>query len=91
MKPAAATVLTLALLFADTVLKNIPYFESLKDWFLTEKMSVWVRVFEYRIPWEMMVEAIRLAAGHQRHSVPHRLDDVRAARLQIVTTRRSRA
>ncbi len=56
MKPAAATVLTLALLFADTVLKNIPYFESLKDWFLTEKMSIWARIFEYRIPWEMMVE-----------------------------------
>ncbi len=56
MKPSAATVVTLSLLFADTILKNIPYFESLKGWFLTMKMTAWVRVFEYRIPWESMVE-----------------------------------
>jgi len=56
MKPSAATVITLSLLFADTILKNIPYFESLKGIFLTAKMSAWIHVFDYRIPWEMMVE-----------------------------------
>jgi len=56
MKPSAATVITLSLLFADTILKNIPYFESLKGIFLTAKMSIWIHVFDYRIPWEMMVE-----------------------------------
>ena len=56
MKPSAATVITLSLLFADTILKNIPYFESLKGIFLTAKMSTWIHVFDYRIPWEMMVE-----------------------------------
>lgn len=56
MKPAAATIVTLSILFADTILKNIPYFESIRGWFLTMKMTAWVRVFEYRIPWESMVE-----------------------------------
>ena len=56
MKPSAATVITLSILFADTILKNIPYFESLKGLFLTHKMAGWIHVFDYRIPWEMMVE-----------------------------------
>lgn len=56
MKPSAATVVTLSILFADFILKNIPYFESIRGWFLTMKMTAWVRIFEYRIPWEAMVE-----------------------------------
>ena len=56
MKPAAATVLTLSILFADFVLRNVPYFESIRPWFLTSKISMWIHIFEYRIPWEMLVE-----------------------------------
>jgi ABC-2 type transport system permease protein len=54
MKPAAATIVTLSVLFVDTILKNIPFFSGLRDWFLTAKMSAWVGVFEDRIPWETM-------------------------------------
>jgi len=56
MKPSAATVITLSVLFADSILKNIPYFDSLKEMFLTYKMAVWIHIFDYRIPWETMVE-----------------------------------
>jgi len=56
MKPAAATILTLSVLFVDSILKNIPFFSGIKDWFLTAKMGAWVMVFEYRIPWEFMLE-----------------------------------
>lgn len=56
MKPAAATIVTLSVLFVDTILKNIPFFSSIRDWFLTAKMSAWVGAFEYRIPWEPMLE-----------------------------------
>ena len=56
MKPSAATVVTLSFLFADNILRMIPYFESLKGWFVTVKMGVWIKVFEYRVPWEMMLE-----------------------------------
>lgn len=54
MKPAAATIVTLSVLFVDTVLKNIPFFSGIRDWFLTAKMNAWVGVFEYRVPWETM-------------------------------------
>jgi ABC-2 type transport system permease protein len=56
MKPAAATIGTLSLFFLDSILKNIPFFESLKPWFITSHMAAWVHVFEYRIPWEHMIE-----------------------------------
>jgi len=56
MKPAAATIGTLSIFFLDSILKNIPFFESLKPWFITSHMATWVHVFEYRIPWEKMLE-----------------------------------
>ena len=56
MKPAAATITTLSFFFMDSILKNIPFFESLKPWFVTAHMSAWIRAFEYRIPWEHMIE-----------------------------------
>lgn len=57
MKPSAATVLTLSILFADFILEKIPYFESIHHWFLSPKLGMWVHLFEYRIPWEAMVES----------------------------------
>ena len=56
MKPSAATVITLSILFADSILRNIPYFESIRPWFLTTKMSAWIHVYAFRIPWETMLE-----------------------------------
>ena len=56
MKPAAATIGTLSFFFMDSILRNIPFFESLKMWFVTSHMAAWVHVFEYRIPWERMIE-----------------------------------
>ncbi|MEX1119168.1 MAG: ABC transporter permease [Terrimicrobiaceae bacterium] len=56
MKPAAATIVTLSVLFVDTILKSIPFFSGIRDWFLTAKMGAWAMVFEYRIPWEVMLE-----------------------------------
>jgi ABC-2 type transport system permease protein len=56
MKPAAATILTLSIFFVDTILKSIPYFESIREWFLTARMSAWLHVFEYQIPWERITE-----------------------------------
>lgn len=56
MKPAAATILTLSIVFADFILKITPYFESIRHWFLTMKMASWLHIFDFRIPWETMVE-----------------------------------
>lgn len=56
MKPAAATIGTLSFLFLDSILKSIPFFESLRPWFVTTRMTTWVHVFEYQVPWEKMTE-----------------------------------
>ena len=54
MKPAAATITTLSLLFFDSIFRQIPQFESYKPYFITEHMSVWLQVFVTRISWRDM-------------------------------------
>jgi len=56
IKPAAATIATLSILFVDTILKNLPFFSEIREWFITARMSAWASVFHYRIPWEWMFE-----------------------------------
>jgi len=56
MKPATATITTLSILFVDMILKNIPFFEPLRDWFVTARMTAWVHVFAYHVPWEKILE-----------------------------------
>ena len=57
IKPAAATIGTLSLLFLDSILKNIPFFESIREYFLTAHMASWIYLFEARIPWERIIES----------------------------------
>lgn len=57
MKPAAATIITISILLIDSILKNIPYFEPIRDWFLTSRMAAWVHVFQPRIPWDSLAES----------------------------------
>jgi ABC-2 type transport system permease protein len=56
MKPASATIITLSIFFFDSVLHNIPYFETLKPYFITTHMSTWLNVFIGYIPWWKMTE-----------------------------------
>lgn len=56
MKPAAATIVTLSLMFLDSIFRNIPYFESLRPYFITAHMATWLNVFVTYIPWPRMLE-----------------------------------
>lgn len=56
IKPAAATILALSFFFIDNILRNIPYLESLKEFFITGRMSSWIQIFQYQIPWELLIE-----------------------------------
>ena len=58
MKPAAATILTLSIFFFDSIFRSIPYFESLRGWFMTTHMTLWLRVFEHHIPWWRLAEDV---------------------------------
>jgi len=56
MKPAAATITTLSYVMIDFIFKGIPYFESIKPWFLTTHMATWANVFREHIPWAQIGE-----------------------------------
>ncbi len=63
MKPAAATIMTLSLLFFDSIFRNIPYFDHYKSYFVTGHMSAWLQVFVQRIPWrEIGIDVAYLGA-----------------------------
>ena len=51
MKPAAATIMSLTVMFFDFIFRQIPYFEHYKPYFITEHISAWLQVFAQRIPW----------------------------------------
>ncbi len=59
IKPAAATITTLAVVMADFVLANFPLFPLFKeyrDWFVTPRMQMWVYSQYQDIPWPKVVE-----------------------------------
>ncbi|MEQ1862353.1 MAG: ABC transporter permease [Chthoniobacteraceae bacterium] len=50
MKPAAATIATLTYFMADGIFRRIPYFEDIKQWFLTTHMESWDNAFRAPVP-----------------------------------------
>ena len=56
MKPAAATIVTLSIFLVDMIFRSIPYFESIRGWFVTAHMSTWIKIFEPRIPTLQIVQ-----------------------------------
>jgi ABC-2 type transport system permease protein len=56
MKPAAASIVTLSIIFLDYIFRSIPYFESLKPFFITAHLSTWMHIYESYPPWWRMME-----------------------------------
>jgi ABC-2 type transport system permease protein len=56
MKPAAATIVTLSIFLVDMIFRGIPYFESIRPWFLTAHMSSWLNIFQPNIPVLQMLQ-----------------------------------
>lgn len=63
MKPAAATILTLTVFFIDVVLTNLPYFQSLRHWFMSYHIGFWVRTYHDYPPWPQIGTSILVLAG----------------------------
>jgi ABC-2 type transport system permease protein len=57
IKPASATICTLTVYIVDTVLRNIPYFEDLRGYFITYHMADWAQCFQQKLPWERLVHS----------------------------------
>ncbi len=63
IKPAAAAVLTLSVVFLSMILQDIPYFRELKPWFFTHHLNVWHACFAERIAWWRVGGSLTLLAG----------------------------
>ncbi|MDF1851010.1 MAG: ABC transporter permease subunit [Verrucomicrobiales bacterium] len=53
IKPAAATIVTVAIIVSDRVLSAIPLpaFDPYRDYFITERMNAWLLLLYQDIPW----------------------------------------
>jgi ABC-2 type transport system permease protein len=63
MKPAAASIVALSLLFLDMVLQLMPYFSSIHSWLLTYHMSIWVHLFDPHIDGWKIAESLAYLGG----------------------------
>lgn len=59
IKPAAATILTVAFCVADRVLSSIPIpaFDPYRDYFITSRMTAWLFLLYQDIPWIRLLES----------------------------------
>jgi ABC-2 type transport system permease protein len=56
MKPAAASIVTLSVIFLDFIFRGIPYFESLHPFFITTHLAAWMHIYESYPPWWRMTK-----------------------------------
>lgn len=63
MKPAAATILALSVLFANAILMSIPWFADYKAWFITHHLNLWQWVFLQPASWTRIAESLSLLVG----------------------------
>jgi ABC-2 type transport system permease protein len=63
MKPAAATIVTLSILFVDMILQNFPFFRPYEEWFITWRMSAWLFMMENYLPWAKVLESFVFLLG----------------------------
>jgi ABC-2 type transport system permease protein len=62
MRPAAATVLAVAVVFADRMLHEMPFFADMAHWFLTPHLNCWRLVLTDPVPgWRILSSACVLA------------------------------
>ena len=63
IKPAAATIITLTILFIDFILQEFPFFKPYESYFITYRMSAWVFLMEQYISWPKIIESYALLLG----------------------------
>ena len=63
MKPAAATILALSLLFVNLVMEGIPFFERYHEYLLTYHFHAWHHVYSQPIAWAQMGQSLCVLAA----------------------------
>lgn len=54
LKPATVTISTLSIVLVDSAARHVPYFESLRPWFLASHLAAWQQIFALTIPWKRL-------------------------------------
>ena len=63
IKPAAATIITLTILFVDMILQGFPFFKPYESYFITWRMSAWVFILEHHLSWPKIIESYTFLLG----------------------------
>lgn len=63
VKPAAATILALSLMFVSVIMEHIPYFKDYQNWFFTYHLHLWQLMFAEKIPWWNVFQSLSLLVG----------------------------
>jgi len=63
IKPAAATIITLTILFVDMILQGFPFFKPYESYFVTWRMSAWVFLVEQHLSWPKIIESYAFLMG----------------------------
>ena len=63
IKPAAATIITLSILFVDMILQFFPFFKPYESYFITWRMSAWLFMAEQYISWPKLIESYAFLGG----------------------------
>lgn len=63
IKPAAATIVTLSLLFVDMIVQNFPFFRPYEQWFVTWRMSCWLYLMDNLISWPKIAGSYAFLLG----------------------------
>jgi ABC-2 type transport system permease protein len=63
VKPAAATIMTLSIIFIDFIVRHFPFFKPYEQNFLTWRMGCWAYLFEQEISWAKMANSYAFLFG----------------------------
>jgi ABC-2 type transport system permease protein len=64
IKPAAATILALSILFTNLAMQFMPFMKDYEDWLLSAQLSnVWFPILSSPIPWWKIGSAVSVLAG----------------------------
>lgn len=63
IKPAAASIITLTILFVDMILQGFPFFKPYESYFVTWRMGAWIFLVENHISWPKVVESYAFLIG----------------------------
>jgi len=63
IKPAAATIMTLSILFVDMIMQYFPFVKPYESYFITWLMSAWVFLLEQQLSWPKVLESYAFLIG----------------------------